>query len=1034
MKRERAERSDQERRSNHVGLYGFLYAELSRCLRLPVRVALRLHESGVTSYLLALLLLSQSLLVVPPAYASARAASVPEPRLVMKLAASPTQTTETVNVFGPRRFDRTGPLTRESAQFTLPPDVVAPFTLQVQNGAPDGSGRVLMGSVKLNGAVVFGAGELGPQTPTLSLTVTPAAANILEVSFFGRKDSFLIVTVTGKRVINGTPPSLTDFSPKKGEEGAAVTLNGTSLKVDAGETTVTFAGAGGTRRAALVSSSTPTEVRVTVPNGAVTGLVELTTPFGHVSTASPFTVEAKQDFNLTVAPSAASAIQRGTATQIISVTSPQSDFTQLVRLSASGLPAGVRAQFEPSQITAGASSTLTLILSDVDLAPGSYAFNVGGKSDLNGRELSHDAQATLNVAAAGQTTLTGQVLSIDKEPILGATVSLDGKTSTTDAAGIFFLSGITAGTARPLMINGTTASAPNRNYPVITEPANVVAGQANVVPFTFYLPPIDTQFDTEVVPGQNTVVNNPRVEGLAMTVPAGANLRNRDGSPVSRVSITPLDPDRTPAPLPSNVATPVVYTSQPGGAQTDVPTPVVYPNLAGANPGTRVELYAFNHDTVKWYVYGFGRVSVDGRSIVPEVNPATGKPYGLLDFSWHFPNVSPSGNPGDNGGCDGGRTAHPVDLSTGLKIENSTDISFGGARGRLELSRVYTTDLPQSCDSCPFGRGTTHNYAVRLSGSFTQGGAGRVIMPEQVTGRLFSYAGTETGGALLFTPSGVVSQSGDVLRKFADGTFEYRRSHGGSMRFNSAGRLTSLSDRNGNTTTLGYTGSNLTSINDAVGRSITLAYDGSGRITSATDPLGRVTRYTYEGTPGVAGSPGLTTVKDPLGNVTRYSYVTGGRLASITSPLGNVVKRVTYDGNGRVASQQFADGGIERYSYELAGSIVSTATVTDPLGRTQTKRFNANGYVIESTDALGQHSKIERDMTTNLPLATVGPCGCPEVTRQFDERGNVTSVTDRLGTRRRSSTSPPSTTSRRSQTRSTASRLYPTTRAGTSSH
>src|SRR3712207_8376535 len=38
--------------------------------------------------------------------------------------------------------------------------------------------------------------------------------------------------------------------------------------------------------------------------------------------------------------------------------------------------------------------------------------------------------------------------------------------------------------------------------------------------------------------------------------------RSRDGSPVSRVSITPLPPDRTPAPLPSNVATALVRSEE----------------------------------------------------------------------------------------------------------------------------------------------------------------------------------------------------------------------------------------------------------------------------------------------------------------------------------------------------------------------------------------------------------------------------------------------------------------------------------------
>ena len=155
--------------------------------------------------------------------------------------------------------------------------------------------------------------------------------------------------------------------------------------------------------------------------------------------------------------------------------------------------------------------------------------------------------------------------------------------------------------------------------------------------------------------------------------------------------------------------------------------PVVYPNLAGADPNRRVELYAFNHDTVQWYVYGYGRVSQDGRTIVPEVDPATGRQYGLRDFSWHFANVAPEGNPSPADDCPAPYTNHPVDLATGVKIEQMTDIGFGGARGGLQLTRIYTSDLAQFCDNCPFGRGWTHNYATYLTGTFAAGETGRIV-------------------------------------------------------------------------------------------------------------------------------------------------------------------------------------------------------------------------------------------------------------------------------------------------------------------
>jgi YD repeat-containing protein len=182
-----------------------------------------------------------------------------------------------------------------------------------------------------------------------------------------------------------------------------------------------------------------------------------------------------------------------------------------------------------------------------------------------------------------------------------------------------------------------------------------------------------------------------------------------------------------------------------------------------------------------------------------------------------------------------------------------------------------------------------------------------------------------------------------------------------------------------------------------VGRSISFAYNAPNCpecIRTATDPLGRVTTYSYN------ASKQLTQVTDALGKTMSYAYGAFGStlytLSSVTDRRGNVVKQIGYDANRRVISQTFADGGTEQYSYTLSGTVVTGVTIIDPLGRKMTKRFNSAGYVIEESDGLGQPSKIERTIGTNLATKTTGPCGCLEATRTFDTRGNVTSIKDRL--------------------------------------
>lgn len=800
-------------------------------------------------------------------------------------------------------------------------------------------------------------------------------------------------------VIGASPPPppkpvINSFTPTAGPPGTVVTLRGFALSSDRGAPVVTFTGANAPVPAPVIFES-PTEVRVTVPNGAVTGPIRLTNSFGSAVTNGPFTVTTPQPgFEVTVAPSSATAVQNGAAIYVVYVTSSQTTFTQLAALSTTGLPGGVGVTFDPPQITAGASSTLTVSLANSNVSQGSYPFTIRASANVDGSPLVRTASATLNVMAAGQTTLSGRVLSTQKEPIPGATVSLDGRSTNTDAAGAFLLVGVTAGVDRVVMVDGRTATVPNRSYPVINEPATVVAGQPNVIPYTFYLPPVDVQFEVPVVPNQPTIATTPRLPDYKLIVPAGANLRNRDGSPVARISVTPLPIDRIPAPLPSNVTTGEVWTAQPGGALSNVPIPVTYPNDMHASPGTQCNLYVFNHDTVHWQIYGTGRVSADGRTIAPEIDPSTGKPYGLNNFAWHMaatpPITSDSSPPCVTCPCQ--RTKQTVDLPTGLKIETATDISFGGARGQLTLTRTYTTGLAVNGFVGRFGLGAKDNYEIKLTGTFDSGGAGRVVMAEEGMGRLFNYARTDPDGSLVFSSTTTVGQLADVVRKLSDGTFEYRFARGGLMRFNAAGRLTAIVDRNNNITSLTYTGSNLTSITDPVGRSLTFLYDASNRITSATDPLGRIWKYSYNG----LGS--LTTVTDPLGKITGYAYDNVGRLRSVTDKRGTVIKQVTYDpASGRVSQQMFADGGIEQYNYTLSGNVVTATAVTDSLGRTETMRFNAAGYVVGTTDALGQSSVIERDLTNNLAVKTTGPCGCLEASREFDNQGNLTRLTDRLG-------------------------------------
>src|SRR5262249_48812435 len=199
-----------------------------------------------------------------------------------------------------------------------------------------------------------------------------------------------------------------------------VTLTGATLKADTGPTAVTFAGSNNTRLAALVTFVSATSVRALVPNGAVTSVIDVTNSLGRGVTATAFTVDPGQnDYRLTIAPSSTTAVQAGTATFVVFLTSPSTTFGQLVSLTATGLPQGATAEFNPQQITASALSTLSVRLSGTSPAPGSYSFTIRGSGPVDGTQLVPTANASPAGLAAGPTPPFRRALSTPNRPLLG---------------------------------------------------------------------------------------------------------------------------------------------------------------------------------------------------------------------------------------------------------------------------------------------------------------------------------------------------------------------------------------------------------------------------------------------------------------------------------------------------------------------------------------------------------------------------------------------------------------------------------------
>jgi len=142
-------------------------------------------------------------------------------------------------------------------------------------------------SVTINGtnftgatAVIFNgvSAAFTVNSPTAIQATVPAGATTGPVSV--TTPGGTAMSTSNFAVVN--PPAISNFSPTSGPLGTGVTINGTNFS---GATSVMF---GGVSAAFAVNS--PTTIQATVPTGATTGAVSVTTPGGSATSANNFTV------------------------------------------------------------------------------------------------------------------------------------------------------------------------------------------------------------------------------------------------------------------------------------------------------------------------------------------------------------------------------------------------------------------------------------------------------------------------------------------------------------------------------------------------------------------------------------------------------------------------------------------------------------------------------------------------------------------------------------------------------------------------
>ncbi len=142
-------------------------------------------------------------------------------------------------------------------------------------------------------------------------------------------------------------PTITSFTPASGIIGTSIVITGTNFT---GASAVTINGINAT-----YTVNSATQITTTVPNGASTGLVQVTTSGGTATSNTNLTVTS---VNLSVNPSTRTITAGASTTYTISLN--RSNFAGSVSLAITGLGNGATGSFNPTGSNTTNNSTLTI--------------------------------------------------------------------------------------------------------------------------------------------------------------------------------------------------------------------------------------------------------------------------------------------------------------------------------------------------------------------------------------------------------------------------------------------------------------------------------------------------------------------------------------------------------------------------------------------------------------------------------------------------------------------------------------------------
>ncbi|MGA1842502.1 MAG: RHS repeat-associated core domain-containing protein [bacterium] len=332
----------------------------------------------------------------------------------------------------------------------------------------------------------------------------------------------------------------------------------------------------------------------------------------------------------------------------------------------------------------------------------------------------------------------------------------------------------------------------------------------------------------------------------------------------------------------------------------------------------------------------------------------------------------------------------------------------GESKAGLDLALYYASyiaDGEKASLNTVMGFGWSHSYNIFL---FQQG---RDIFKISPGGLVTQYKRTGRTGPLKATRGHqqtiIENSDGSIEIRNNDGlTYLFEKITGNPLRIlgNAPWLLSSITDRNGNTTELIYQNGLLRNVKDEYGRQIGFEYDVRNRIIKITDPGNRITEMAYD------SYDNLSNIKDPFGQTTAYTYNERHQIVGKTDKNGNQWQYEydatghpigIRDGNGNRLFSLNNSSGWETGTYDLFRTkqrtyIPSITTRTDGRGNQWQYHYNEDGFITKIIAPDGTATIYTYDPVT-LNIETETDCKGNTTSYKYDSKGNRTKAIDTLG-------------------------------------